>query len=106
MHKSIKIIPTFFASMLILTACINYKFVEYKPHYRDESGNRYNGDIELDSNEYENTIHVLKYYGEKYKTRDGNIVLISKDLADNWELLWNYTSKANNKKWLEAHALD
>ncbi len=74
--------------------------------YHRNIQNVYFRDIELDSNEYENTIHVLKYYGEKFKTRDGNIVLISKELADNWELLWNYTSKANNKKWLEAHDLD
>ncbi len=48
----------------------------------------------------ENVIHVLKYYGEKWKLENEKL-LVSKNI-DN-EILWNYSSKANDTIWLRMH---
>jgi len=47
-----------------------------------------------------NVILVLKYYGEKWKLENGKL-LVSKKIEP--EVLWNYTSKANDSIWLVSH---
>lgn len=87
-----------------LSACSNNEYVEYKPHYlSDNNEGKYYGIPELDSAEFQNTIQVLEYYGEAYKTKNGNVILISKQLSNNWELVWNYTTKAGDQDWLKTH---
>lgn len=86
---------------LSLIACRESKYVEYKPHYlSDNNEHKYYGEPELDSIEFENTQFVLNYYGEDFTTKNGNKIFITKELAKDWELVWNYTTKANDKKWL------
>ncbi|MCL6275003.1 hypothetical protein M3P19_13365 [Muricauda sp. 2012CJ35-5] len=63
---------------------------------------KFYGDPELDSIEFNNTIQVLEYYGHTYKT-NGNKIFITKTLNGDWELLWNYTTKANDPDWLKTH---
>ena len=48
----------------------------------------------------ENIIQVLKYYGEKWKMEHGKLYVAGK--IDR-EILWNYTTKANDPKWLLEH---
>ncbi|CAD0009872.1 hypothetical protein FLACHUCJ7_04512 [Flavobacterium chungangense] len=48
----------------------------------------------------ENVITVLKHYGEKWKIENGKLLI--SDKIDT-EILWNYTSKANNPIWLREN---
>jgi hypothetical protein len=51
----------------------------------------------------ENIIHVLKYYGENWKMENGKLFIAGK--IDR-EILWNYTTKANDSKWLVEHRIN
>lgn len=88
-----------------LSACNQDQYVEYRPHYLSKnSAHKSFGEPTLDSAEYKNTIQVLEYYGEDFKTKDENVILISKALSKDWELVWNYTTKANDEDWLATHS--
>ena len=50
-----------------------------------------------------NVIHVLKYYGEKWKIENGKL-FVSNEIDR--EILWNYTTKANDSTWLSEHLLE
>jgi len=104
MFKTIKKLSILFLIVVGLNSCTQDKFVKYKPHYL--SGNnehKYYGEPELDSVEFKNTIQVLEFYGNEYKTKNGNMILITKELNQDWTLLWNYTTKANDNEWLKTH---
>lgn len=104
MNTTIKTPLLLVFAMVAIVACDGNKFVEYKPHYfNPTSDQKYYGDAELDSTEFVNTQHVLTYYGEAFKTENDNVILITKELANDWDLLWNYTTKANDSEWLETH---
>ena len=50
----------------------------------------------------QNIIHVFKYYDITWK-KENNRLYVLKNL--NEELLWNYTSKANDSIWLKNHPI-
>lgn len=50
-----------------------------------------------------NVIHVLKYYGEKWTIEKGKL-FVSNEIDR--EILWNYTTKANDSIWLSEHLLE
>lgn len=56
----------------------------------------------LTAKHQENVIHVLENYKEKWKIKDGKLFVLRNI---NTELLWNYTSKANDSIWLIEHKL-
>ncbi|WP_291135172.1 hypothetical protein [Flavobacterium sp. UBA7663] len=74
-------------------------YKEYVPQVFDS-----NGLIEMPTmmtrKHKENVIHVLKYYGADWKVENEKL-LVSKKI--NNEILWNYTSKANDSIWLRQH---
>jgi len=90
--------------IIILSSCDEVKYVEYKPHYlSSNSDKKYFGEPYLDPTEFANTVQVLEYYGEDFKTKSDNVILISNKLSKDWELLWNYTNKAEDYDWLSTH---
>ena len=84
-------------ALLILvgfSSCANNKYVDYEPRYLSSNGeHKYFEEPELDSTEFANTIQVLKYYGEKYRTNNHNVILITKKLSKNWTLKQKLDSK-------------
>jgi len=99
--KSIIIIYVFIVGS---SSCNEVKYVEYRPPYLSSKNDiTYFGDPHLDSIEFVNTVQVLEYYGEDFKTKGDNIILISDRLSKDWELLWNYTTKAKDNNWLRMH---
>lgn len=104
MFELIKKLSFLFLIVFGLNSCTENKYVEYKPHYLSGNNERkYYGEAELDSIEFKNTIQVLEFYGNEYKRKKGNVILITKELNQNWTLLWNYTTKANDMEWLNTH---
>lgn len=89
--------------ILMMISCheknVDNDYVEYVPQVFDG-----NGLVEvpkmMTEKHQDNVINVLKYYGEKWKM-DNEKLLVSKNI-DN-EILWNYTSKANDSIWLSEH---
>lgn len=57
----------------------------------------------LSKKHVKNVIYVLKYNSEKWKIENGKLYILRK--IDN-ELLWNYTTKANDSIWLTEHLLE
>ena len=56
----------------------------------------------LDTIEHHDRIeHVLKFYRLEYE-RTGDVSLVLKEPID-LDLMWNFTSKAENKEWLKTH---
>ena len=104
MSKSVKNSLTLFLLIIGINSCALNSYVEYKPHYLSKNSERkYYGQPVLDSIQFANTLQVLKYYKEDYKTKNGTVILVTKELAEDWSLLWNYTTKANNSEWLKTH---
>ena len=58
-------------------------------------------DVNTTDNFYENLEKVLKYYNEDYRKASG-VIYVKKSLYKDLDLCWNYTSKANNKVWLNS----
>ena len=86
---------------LILTFCNCTHYSNYVPLEFD--GENFIENKKLISEKHkENFIKVLKYYDENWKFEDGNL-LIDSNIDE--ELLWNYTSKANDTIWLKTHTL-
>lgn len=91
--------------ILILISCeekkIDNNYVEYVPKV-------FNGDQVvkvpkmLTKKHQENVINVLKYYGVEWKIENGKLLVLKN--IDN-EILWNYTSKANDSVLLNEHQL-
>lgn len=90
----------------ILFSCNSNEYVAYKPHYMSKNHEKkYYGNTILDSVELKNTIQVFEFYGVNYKVLPNNILMIPNDLNCNWDLLWNYTTKANDTTWLKTHQI-
>jgi hypothetical protein len=75
----------------------NYK--EYIPTYFN--GNfLYTSSDSLTEQHKKNIQHVFKYYGVPVKV-DGQRLLYKGDIDK--ELMWNYTTKANDSEWIMSH---
>ncbi len=65
----------------------------------------YDGLVIDDVNTYdrfqENLKKVLEYYHEDYEIREG-VIYVKNTLYKDMDLCWNYTSKANDKVWLNT----
>ncbi len=83
--------------IILLISCSNYR--EYKPVLFD--GNELvEKPNSLNQEQTKNLIEVLNYYKVDYKLIDGKIHL--RNNLDK-ELIWNYTTKANDSLWLLNH---
>jgi hypothetical protein len=83
--------------ILIAFSCNRYK--EYIPQIFN--GNELVEVPEMITEKHrKNVINVLKYYGEEWKLENEKLLVFKK--IDN-EILWNYTTKANDSTWLIEH---
>jgi len=55
----------------------------------------------LTENHLNNLEHVLNFYKVKYTRVSAKVLLI--DSSVDRDLQWNYTSKANDKVWINSH---
>ena len=75
-----------------LNSCVDNEYVEYKPLVLSENNEqKVYGKAELDSIEFQNTIQVLEYYNESYRTKNGNVILIPEQLSKDWETIYGIT---------------
>ncbi len=102
MERPIKLTYTLLFALLLFTCMKNDDFVKYNPVYLvgDDLVERTDS---LDAELTTNMQVVLQYYNEKYILNENGELLITKGLQKDTELIWNYTTKANDPEWLEEH---
>lgn len=103
MIKKISILIIIVLLTNVTTSCDQQQYVLYQPHYKAPTGEKHLGEAQLSKTELLNTIQVLKYYNEDFRINHDQTILISKQLNDDWEMVWNYTNKAKDKAWLSTH---
>ena len=81
----------------LLSSCSTYQ--EYIPHVKQGDEIIGQKDLLTDTHK-EHLIQVLDYYEVDWKNAKGNIMVSS---TIDKELLWNYTTKANDVEWLKTH---
>lgn len=82
------------------TSCTSYR--EYQPQAKVGDDVVVNMQLMTDEHK-ENLSQVLDFYQVDWKEENGKI-LINSDVDS--ELLWNYTTKANDAEWLRSHKVD
>ena len=89
----------YFKNIWFKQAGLTDKYFEYFPTYEKEG--KFSKDRNpLDKKHYEAIKQVLTYYNHKWTDIRGQIFYEGK-IDD--ELLWNYTTKANDSIWLSSH---
>ena len=84
-------------NVFTLISCSNY--VEYVPRVI-ENDKITKKPILMTLTHKKNIVEVLKYYNEDWKIENGKIYISS--VIDE-EILWNYTTKANDTVWVYEH---
>lgn len=86
---------------IILASCNSY--VKFKPILFN--GENFQIDNEHISNDYnQRIIKVFKYYKVNFRVDGDSTIWINKKVMKNKELIWNYTTKANDLEWLRNHS--
>jgi len=89
----------YFKNIWFKQAGLTDKYFEYSPTYQKEG--KFSKDRNpLDKKHYDAIKQVLTYYKHKWTGVRGQIFYEGK-IDD--ELLWNYTTKANDSIWLSSH---
>lgn len=87
---------------LFVMACGNEGYERFKPVYR--SGDRLMvSELPLSPELRENIKRVLAFYAVPFKENQNGELLISRKDWEDLEMMWNYTTKANDPVWLKAH---
>ena len=88
-------------SLVLLTltvACTSNQYVPYRPVIRSQE-ELVVSDSASSPEHQENIKRVFDFYSVPYREENGKI-LIPADVWQDRELMWNYTTKANDPKWL------
>lgn len=95
---------TIFPSLLLLltiSSCTLYQ--KYEPRVTRPSGGYYVDPDVMTEEHKQNIILVMKYYRVRWKEKNGDIYM-EKRVKE--EIMWNFTTKANDPEWLKAHPPD
>lgn len=83
-------------------ACNNEEYERFRPVYR-VGDNLVVSDLPLTPELRRNVKIVLQFYDVPFKEdQSGELLIPTQDWQDQ-ELMWNYTTKANDPAWLQAH---
>jgi len=87
---------------LIAMTCEHTEYVRFRPVYR--SGDRLVvQELPLTPELRERVKTVLQFYDVPFKEdQNGDLLIPAQDWQDQ-ELMWNYTTKANDAAWLQTH---
>lgn len=77
-------------------------YVPCNPVYR--VGDELVASENLKSEEFNRNIkRVFDFYQVPYKENPNGVILIPNQLWEDKDTMWNYTTKANDPKWLDTH---
>ena len=99
--NNMKTVSRYFLYIVFFTcfSCVHTGFVEYIPLVTEEGG-FYEARDMITPEHLQNLKQVLDYYHEIWEDKNGRIYISN---AISQELVWNYTTKANDKIWLAKH---
>lgn len=80
------------------------KYVEFYPVIREGDQLVAKKDAPISEELKQHVIQVLEYYDEDYRISQEGRILIPASLSEDDELIWNYTTKANDPDWLREHS--
>ncbi|MEQ9373363.1 MAG: hypothetical protein RIG63_30715 [Coleofasciculus chthonoplastes F3-SA18-01] len=105
MQKTILNLSLSLVLLLTLTvACTSNQYVLYRPVIRSQE-ELVVSDSAVNSGHRENIKQVFDFYSVPYREENGQI-LIPADVWRDRELMWNYTTKANDPEWLRQQEKD
>ncbi|MEM7724944.1 MAG: hypothetical protein AAF208_01065 [Cyanobacteria bacterium P01_A01_bin.45] len=84
-------------------ACMGNNYISYRPIYRQKEG-LVISEAPISDQLKVNIKKVFKYYDVPYKEDNKGNILIPHKISANKELIWNYTTKANDPQWLKTHS--
>lgn len=88
-------------TLLLMCAC-NDMTVEFRPVVR--SGDRLVvSDAPMEPAFKTNLQQVLRFYNEAFTISEDGAILVPRSKWDDRDLMWNYTTKANDPAWLAEH---
>lgn len=103
MNKKIRLIAFIAFISISFYAVQRSQYEQFYPViYSVEYGELVIDDVHTPYQFYENLEKVLKFYEHDYKKKD-SVIYVKKSLYKDLDLCWNYTSKAQNKVWLNNH---
>lgn len=78
------------------------EYVTFRPVY--QRGDQLVVADENLSEEFRNNIEfVLRFYKVRYRLSEEGRVLIPREVWQDRDTIWNYTTKASDPQWLETH---
>lgn len=79
-------------------------FRKYEPLVVNDKQQLISDTSQLNSAHLDNLEHVLRYYGIKFIRVSDNELLINDNVDKDTQ--WNYTTKANDPKWIKEHPVE
>lgn len=90
-----------FFVLLFFNGCVTDNYVLFSPVYK-ESDMLVASDEQLTVEYKENVKFVLDYYEVPYRENNNGEILIPEKIWNDQDLIWNYTTKANDPSWLNS----
>mgnify|MGYP003494263612 CR=1 FL=1 len=91
---------TFFI-LLFLSGCITEDYVIFRPVYK-EGDRLIVSEVSMSAEFKSNVRFVLEYYKVPYKEDKNGNIFIPENVWMDRDLIWNYTTKANDPSWLSS----
>lgn len=88
--------------LLQASNCMSTNYDEFKPVYV-KNGGYVIENKSLDTEFVKNIQIVFKFYSVQYKFSETGKLLVPPKLWQNKDLMWNYTTKANDPQWIQTH---
>lgn len=79
------------------------EYVSYQPVYQ-QGEQLVVSEAPISAQLQKNIKTVFKVYDIPYKEDNQGILLISKEIWEDIDIVWNYTTKANDPEWLSTHS--
>jgi len=103
--RNLSVVRSLFKLLLVLLAisvtggCMRAEYVPFKPVYVIDE--KYVISEDPVSAEFRQNIKVvLGFYGVPYKEAEDGTILVPQRVWSDTDTMWNYTTKANDPKWL------
>jgi hypothetical protein len=88
---------------LLMASCHGQDFVRFRPVYR-EGDRLVRSDAPVSADLRDRMKIVLAFYDVSFQQDDKGELWIAAKAARDLDLMWNYTSKANDAEWVTKHA--
>lgn len=100
-NKSVAALALVLSFFMLLSGCIPERYVVFQPVIQ-EGDNLVISEASMSIELKHNVKFVLDYYRVKYKEDSNGNILVPEKVWGDRDLIWNYTTKANDPVWLNS----